>query len=839
MINIILIHLFAIKEPYIFDPTRALLYFTGEKLRIVSPSGFQKKLDIEARFISLGFFDGDFIPDPVILSEDLLHILSSKDFSMISAIPIPSPSFPAVVYRDRILVVSGKTLLLIENGMIKNRYNSKVDLLMPTFTDKRVFIPDVKGNVHVLNGELKLIKEIKTGYTPIMKSGIMVDIDGDNRDDYIIFTKSKVHAISSNGDYYGYMDFKGKPSHDVPLIGNIDNDGSYEIVIVTVNGKVILMNPADGTIKKEIETGIAGVKNVLAYYSDTPILILNNIIYHIYTGVKENLEEGIYHIYRDTSGTLMALNEKLHTFELGKYKMVIGFPYPSPSFNAECSYLKEWLFLANRQVKYVIPERSQKGFPYIVLLIPVLIIAVIAGIALIKRAGRHEKPSIYITAAKFIRENKLDDAIKVLKTASGKKHSDRTLKLLVKAYTLKGEYELALPLAEKLVERKPYRETSKEIYHSLAEIYSKTGDIERAIKLLEDALKGKELDDTNKETFYMLGKLYEEKGDTEKAKEIYKQFVIKLIDYKDAQERYKSLKTPTPKRSRERILISPGTATVTDAQAKRVVEKRYKIIEKLGEGGMGIVYKAKDERLDRIVTLKIMKPELAIRKREKEKFLREARIVAKLEHPGIVRLYDVVEEKEDMMIYLVFEFLEGRSLAVMVDEKRRLPYKKVLRYVVKICDALSYAHGKGVVHRDIKPSNIMIDKKDNPKLLDFGIARVAYETYSSLTGRTSGTPAYMSPEQHLGVKSDARTDIYSLGVTMYEAITGELPFRGPDFLVQKEREIMKKPSEIVKIPQKIEKIIMKCLKSKPEGRYQSAEELRKEILKADDTIIVS
>lgn len=250
---------------------------------------------------------------------------------------------------------------------------------------------------------------------------------------------------------------------------------------------------------------------------------------------------------------------------------------------------------------------------------------------------------------------------------------------------------------------------------------------------------------------------------------------------------------------------------------------QYEIIELIGKGGMGVVYKARQLTLDRIVALKILSPSLSKNSEFLERFHREAKVLAELNHPNIVSIYDKGIEND--MVFFVMEYVDGVSLRKLISDKVLSP-EEALKLVPQMCDALDYAHSQGIVHRDIKPENILIDKKGRVKITDFGIARIIQGTQaaSSLTQTdiTMGTYDYMAPEQRLNPKIvDQRADIYSMGVIIYEMLTGELP-------VGK----FKLPSEKIKIDIEIDKVILKALAKEPELRYQKVSELSTDIINA-------
>jgi predicted Ser/Thr protein kinase len=240
----------------------------------------------------------------------------------------------------------------------------------------------------------------------------------------------------------------------------------------------------------------------------------------------------------------------------------------------------------------------------------------------------------------------------------------------------------------------------------------------------------------------------------------------------------------------------------------------------IGRGGMAVVFKARQAHLDRPIALKILAPWLAGEPGFAERFSREARVLAKLNHPNIVTLHDFGQAAR--FFYLLMEFVDGVNLRQAMQAGRFTP-EQALGLVPKICDALQYAHGEGVLHRDIKPDNILLDAKGRVKIADFGIAKLAGETElpSTLTrsGMQLGTPAYMAPEQMVNPGSvDHRADIYSLGVVLYEMLTGELPLGR-----------FAAPSEKSAVDGRIDEIVFRTLAKERERRYQSADEMKTKV----------
>lgn len=259
----------------------------------------------------------------------------------------------------------------------------------------------------------------------------------------------------------------------------------------------------------------------------------------------------------------------------------------------------------------------------------------------------------------------------------------------------------------------------------------------------------------------------------------------------------------------------------------KFLDNRYEILEVIGQGGMSVVYRAKCHRLNRMVAVKVLKDEFSEDAEFKNRFQDESLSVAMMSHPNIVSVYDV--SKSDDIEYIVMELIDGITLKEYLQKKGHLTWQETVYFALQIAKALEHAHNRGIIHRDIKPQNIMVLRDGTVKVADFGIAHQVSKQQTYNKGEAIGSVHYISPEQAKGSRIDNRADIYSLGVVMYEMLTGRLPFEGTnpvDIAIQHINSIPLSPSDYVKdIPEAIENITMKAMSPRLSQRYSSADEL--------------
>lgn len=345
------------------------------------------------------------------------------------------------------------------------------------------------------------------------------------------------------------------------------------------------------------------------------------------------------------------------------------------------------------------------------------------------------------------------------------------------------------------------------------------------------------VDEEMKGVLYNLALDFERKRQFNKAAVVYEHIAKADPNFKDIKERAKSMK-----QAGETMIAGPGlgggkeggTIAIAGGAAKPTLG-RYEIQKELGRGAMGVVYLGKDPKINRSVAIKTLRfdddMDAETAKFTKERFFREAESAGTLNHPHIIRIFDAGEDNE--ISFIAMELLEGEDLKKYVEKDHLLPVPQVLEYVAQIADALDYAHQNGVVHRDVKPANIMRLKDGSLRVTDFGIARITASSKTA-TGTVMGTPSYMSPEQLSGKKVDGRSDLFSLGVMLYEMLTGEKPFEGDSiatllFKIANEAHPDPRQKRVDRVAAGVKAVIDKALQKDPDRRYQRGSEIARDL----------
>jgi len=353
----------------------------------------------------------------------------------------------------------------------------------------------------------------------------------------------------------------------------------------------------------------------------------------------------------------------------------------------------------------------------------------------------------------------------------------------------------------------------------LGAIFLGRGMLSLAEKKLSLATESREIDRDTIDAFYGLAAVHEAGESFQEALELFEKILAFDFHYEDVDVRVAEC--------RQKLEDAEAKARAVQTASASQQEGRYKINGKLGRGGMGIVYQAQDTVLDRTVAFKVLPDALKENPQALKNFLREAKSAAQLNHPNIVTVFDAGEQ--DGVYYIAMEYVDGNTLKEIVKHRGKISAGGLLHVMAQLCEALAYAHEQKIAHRDVKTANIMWTRDRKAKIMDFGLAK-AIEEVRNHTTVVSGTPYYMSPEQTLGKNVDHRTDIYSLGVTLFEMATGVLPFREGNLPYHHVHTPPPDPREFVPdLPTFIVEIVNRCLQKDPADRYQSTREILQEI----------
>jgi tetratricopeptide (TPR) repeat protein len=369
----------------------------------------------------------------------------------------------------------------------------------------------------------------------------------------------------------------------------------------------------------------------------------------------------------------------------------------------------------------------------------------------------------------------------------------------------------------------------REVCALLAEAFETEGHYDLAAGKLDEHIATFRPDVAPADTYSRLAELWEQAGHLERALEVLEDLRRREPTFPNVAARIEAIRK---QRSASGHFFSASTRASSGATTAFVGEARYDLLEEIGRGGMGVVYRAQDTRLDRVVALKRL-PEGLRRHhpRALQFFLREAQSAARLNHPNIVTVYDA--DQQDGQFFITMELLEGEPLQTVLRERGQLSPSNVLGIARQTCRGLDYAHAQGIIHRDIKTANLFVTTDRIVKIMDFGLAKVLEEVRGATT-LVSGTPYYMSPEQVLGDDVDHRSDLYSLGVTLFELATGVVPFGNGEVGYHHRHSPVPDPQSIrADLPDGLSQLILKLLEKDPNDRHQSATDVLENLFSID------
>lgn len=352
-----------------------------------------------------------------------------------------------------------------------------------------------------------------------------------------------------------------------------------------------------------------------------------------------------------------------------------------------------------------------------------------------------------------------------------------------------------------------------------------------AISRYQKALADSNINRENLESYYRFAMCLKNDNQHQASANILEKILLVDYHYRDVKDQVKDLKEAMPASSSGQALGNGSLDTTMVSGAREPGKSgRYKIMEELGRGGMGVVYKVRDTVLDREVAYKVLPPQVQRNQKILDMFLREAKSAAKLTHPNIVTIYDADSDRGEY--FIIMELVKGESLKQILEQQGRFPVKTALVLIGQVLKGLSYAHSQGIVHRDIKPANLLwAQEKKLVKITDFGLARVIEEGRRTHT-QMAGTPYYMAPEQIVGGRVDHRADIYAMGVTLYEFVTGTVPFKEGDVLYHHVHTPPPPPQDHdPSLPEPLSAFILRCLEKDSESRFDNIDIAMEELKK--------
>ena len=358
----------------------------------------------------------------------------------------------------------------------------------------------------------------------------------------------------------------------------------------------------------------------------------------------------------------------------------------------------------------------------------------------------------------------------------------------------------------------------------LARLFVCRGWTKLAVEKLMMVLAREEVRADNLGLWDVLAQAYEAEGELKKAAELLHRIMAVQYDFNEADKRHaRTLERIAEERAREDAVLT-GSRTEPTGGESALNGNRYELKKLLGRGGMGAVHLAYDRLLKRNVAYKVLSSELARSPEAREQLLEEARAAAALNHPNIITVFDIGFKGDQPFICM--ELLEGETYAALVRRKKRLEISDVMHLLVSACQGLDHAHRRGIVHRDLKPSNLLLTTENRVKIVDFGLARLTSEKEENGDNSMSGTPKYVSPEQARAQETDARSDLYSLGASLYELLVGRAPFTEGNLIMHHlYTPVPPLRDQRPEIPEALEEIVLQCLAKNPNDRFQSTGEI--------------